>query len=70
MSKSLTGGHVKFTHTRADGTRQVVDVEVKEGDLITVEREYKEGGREERQIYPQATGYAPVRPVWKSENEK
>jgi hypothetical protein len=70
MAKSLVGGRVKFKHRHADGSSGETVIEVKEGDVISVEREYPGGEKEERQVFPQATGYQPVKSPWKEKNDR
>jgi hypothetical protein len=70
MNKSLIGGKVKFTHRRGDGSLVgEIEAEIREGDLITVEREYANGNKEERQVFPQNQGYQGVKSPWKEENK-
>lgn len=69
MTKSMVGGKVRLRHKRADGSGGEMEIEVREGDVISVEREYPGGHKEERRVYPQVTGYRPVRSPWKGENE-
>jgi hypothetical protein len=46
-------------------------VDVAEGDTIVIEREYADGHKEERQLFPQATSYRPSKPgPWKERNDK
>lgn len=69
--RKLAGGTIRITQQRADGTRNHIEVEVREGDTISIEREYADGHTEERQLYPQASGgYKPKRGPWKSEENK
>ncbi len=70
MAKSLAGGKIRFRQKRADGSSRELEVDVREGDVITIEREYPSGQKEERQIFPQVTGNAPVKSPWKGENER
>jgi len=70
MSRKLVGGKVTFRAEDADGTSTTVPWTVKEGTKIIVTREYADGHQEERQIFPQNTGYQPVKPPWKDGDNK
>ena len=70
MSRKLTGGRVTFKVRSKNGLAITVPYTVQEGDIITIEREYADGHKEERQLFQQSTGYQPTHSPWKDGGNK